>query len=78
MNKYNSRQNSGPIEACGPSIKDLKLSLKELDIALAELHELQEAGYIDYQVETQVFGNLYLRRRGLARELKQAKANKKS
>ena len=48
MSKYNSRQGN-EIEACGPSIKDLKLSLKELDVALAELHELQEAGYIDYQ-----------------------------
>ena len=78
MSKFKRGYGTNQIQAdCGPSIKDLKLDLAELKEATKLVLELMEGGYISYDVQDKLLGNLYLRKRNLKKQIKNVKAKKK-
>ena len=73
MSKYKMNGNGGIELSCGPSKKRIKAQLVELEVATNDLLDLMDAGYLPYQHTDLIFGNLYLRKRQLNRDLEHAK-----
>ena len=63
--------------ACGPSVGQLKEELAELKLATKDILDLLDAGYIHYEVQDTLLGNLYLRKRNLESTLNRTKKQKK-
>ena len=59
--------------SCGPKKKELKLDIKEMKLAIKIATELKDGGYIHYDLQDSLFGNLYLRLQDLEKRLERRK-----
>ena len=76
--KHGNGMGSIPQETCGPTVKDLQEQLVELKQVQNSLHEMEEAGYISYNIIDSLFGNIYFRIRVAREQIKSAKKRAKN